>query len=174
MPSPVLRRAVGATLLVGAAIGTTLVAAVPASAQTATERRMQLVVLQHLNAERRAHHLPALKLSSQLDASARAHSVLMEQRNALSHELPHERGFASRISATGYRWLAVAENIAWTSRTSSAGIASLQHAMYAEKAPNDGHRVNILGKSYRQVGISVVYDTKHHRFWLTEDFGRSR
>jgi uncharacterized protein YkwD len=43
--------------------------------------------------------------------------------------------------------------------------------MYYEKAPNDGHRRNILNPAYRDVGISVVQDFVHHRIWLTVDFG---
>lgn len=105
--------------------------------------------------------------------SARAHSIAMDRDRKLSHQ-PGERNFANRISATGYNWSAVGENIGWTTSTSRYGVGMLAYAMYDEKAPNDGHRRNILSRIYRQVGIGVVYDARAHRVWLTEDFGRAR
>ena len=43
--------------------------------------------------------------------------------------------------------------------------------MYNEVPPNDGHRVNILSHTFRQVGIDVYYDARHHKLWFTQDFG---
>ena len=44
------------------------------------------------------------------------------------------------------------------------------HLWYHEKPPNDGHRLNILAPFFRNVGVGIVF--KHHRLWLTADFGR--
>jgi uncharacterized protein YkwD len=44
--------------------------------------------------------------------------------------------------------------------------------MYNEKAPNNGHRLNILSSKFRQVGVDVYLDRTHHKVWLTTDFGR--
>jgi hypothetical protein len=52
-----------------------------------------------------------------------------------------------------------------------AGLLQLQTLMYNEKAPDDGHRVNILNPSYREVGIDVYFDAAHHTMWFTQDFG---
>jgi uncharacterized protein YkwD len=173
-PTSPVRRSLVALATVGALLLGLLVAASPASASTASwELSLRTSVLRQLNAERKAHHLPALALSSKLDSSARTHTLAMDKAKTLSHQLPHERNFVQRIEATGYRWVALGENVAWTTATSTAGIEAIQSAMYNEKAPNDGHRLNILNTTYRQVGISVVYDATQHRLWLTEDFGRA-
>jgi len=42
-------------------------------------------------------------------------------------------------------------------------------AMYKEKAPNDGHRRNILSRGFTLIGIDVVRDSKG-TVWLTQDF----
>lgn len=141
---------------------------------TAATRRIQLAVLALLNSERRANHLPPLALDTQLNRSALAHTARMVGRQSLSHQLPGEAGLGARVSATRYRWSAVGENIGWTSRYSTAGALGIQLAMYHERAPYNWHRLNILSRAYRQVGIGVVLDARHHRVWLTQDFGRGR
>jgi uncharacterized protein YkwD len=90
----------------------------------------------------------------------------------MSHQLPGEAFFATRFQKAGYHWQYAGENVGWNSRTSKAGVLMLEKVMYAEKAPYDGHRLNILGKHYRDVGIDVYIDKKHHKVWLTTDFGR--
>ena len=50
-------------------------------------------------------------------------------------------------------------------------MLALEKQMYHEVAPNDGHRVNILSRTFTQVGIDVYYDARHHKIWFTQDFG---
>ena len=139
---------------------------------TATEKAYANAVLRELNAERRVHHLVALKADSRLRLSARRHNLTMARYNTLSHQLPGELNFSRRISQAGYRWTYAGENIGWNSRMTQAGVVALQKIMYNEKAPNNGHRLNILSSKFRQVGVDVYLDRKHHKVWLTTDFGR--
>jgi uncharacterized protein YkwD len=44
--------------------------------------------------------------------------------------------------------------------------------MFRERPPNDGHRLNILSRTFRNVGIDVYFDNAHHKMWFTQDFGR--
>ena len=67
---------------------------------------------------------------------------------------------------------AYGENIGWTGSVTLTGLSQLQHEMYIEKAPNNGHRLNILSRNYRQIGIYVHYDATHHKLWFTQDFGQ--
>jgi uncharacterized protein YkwD len=41
--------------------------------------------------------------------------------------------------------------------------------MLAEQPPNDGHRQNILSRSFRFVGITVTRDSSG-TVWMTQDF----
>ena len=94
----------------------------------------------------------------------------MAAANQLSHQLPGEPVFSTRISQAGVAWHSAAENIGWNSDRSTAGANGLQAAMYGEKPPNDGHRRNILSTSVRYVGIDVLIDARTGKLWLTEDF----
>jgi uncharacterized protein YkwD len=130
-------------------------------------------VLAELNAERANHGLPALKMNSKLVAAAHTHNLAMAKANKLSHQLNGEAALGSRVSAAGYRWSAVGENVAYNSSRSQSGVLAVQKAMYNEKPPNDGHRRNILSKTYVDVGIDVINDSVHGKVWLVTDFGKS-
>ena len=129
-------------------------------------------VLAELNDERASHGLPALKMNSKLVSSAHTHNLAMAKANTLSHQLNGEAALGSRVSAAGYRWSTVGENIAYNSDRSQSGVLAVQKAMYNEKPPNDGHRRNILNKSFVDVGIDVINDSAHGKVWLVTDFGR--
>jgi uncharacterized protein YkwD len=129
-------------------------------------------VLAELNAERAHHGLPALKMNSKLIDAAHTHNLAIAKANTLSHQLSGEASLGSRISAAGYRWSSVGENIAYNSDRSPSGVLAVQKAMYNEQPPDDGHRRNILNKSFVDVGIDVINDSTHGRVWLVTDFGK--
>ena len=129
-------------------------------------------VLDELNSERAKHGLPALKMNSKLVSAAHKHNLAMAKANTLSHQLKGEAALGSRVSAAGYRWSAVGENVAYNGRRSQDGVLAVQKAMYNEKPPNDGHRKNILSKTYVDVGIDVISDSVHSKVWLVTDFGK--
>ena len=130
-------------------------------------------VLDELNSERAAHGLSALKLNSKLVDSAHTHNLAMAKADTLSHKLNGEADLGSRVSAAGYHWSMVGENIAYNSSQSESGVLAVQKAMYDEKPPNDGHRQNILNSKFVDVGIDVINDSEHGKVWLVTDFGSS-
>lgn len=152
-----------------------------ASAHAATAHRTQISstttasyarsMLALLNQERRAHGRAPLTIAWRLNVSAHRHNLRMAGANVMSHQLPGEPFFATRITNAGYRWRAAGENIGWNSNLTSAGILALEKEMYREVPPNDGHRVNILSPTFKQVGIDVYYDARHRKLWFTQDFG---
>jgi uncharacterized protein YkwD len=129
-------------------------------------------VLAELNAERAYHGLRALKMNSKLSSAAHSHNLAMAKANSLSHQLSGETSLGSRVSAAGYRWSAVAENVAYSTSCSTGGVLAMQRMMYNEKPPDDGHRQNILNKAYLDVGIDVINDLVHGKVWLVTDFGK--
>jgi len=146
--------------------------ATKSSAGYATNSAWAYAVLAELNAERADHGLRALKMSSKLISAAHSHNLAMAKANTLSHQLNSEAALGSRISAAGYRWSAVAENVAYSSRRSKGGVLAMQRMMYNEKPPDDGHRQNIVNKAYVEVGIDVIDDSVHGKVWLVTDFGK--
>ena len=139
----------------------------------ATNSAWAHAVLAELNAERADHGLRALKMNSKLVSAAHSHNLAMAKADSLSHQLSGEASLGSRISAAGYHWSAVAENVAYSTVRSQGGVLDMQQAMYNEKPPDDGHRHNILNEVYVDVGIDVVSDSVHGKVWLVTDFGRS-
>jgi uncharacterized protein YkwD len=129
-------------------------------------------MLHLLNKERTAHHLHKLTMNNKLILSAHRHNLAMAKANEMSHQVKGEKFFADRISAAHYKWLSAGENIGWNSEQTRDGLNYLEREMYHEKAPDNGHRLNILDKHFRNVGIDVYFDKKHHKMWFTQDFGQ--
>ena len=149
----------------GVAYSPQAVAAPPTAVQ------MEAALFRMLNSERASMRLPTLRRNARLDNSAYAHNLLMARKNVMSHQVPGEISLAGRIHFYGYKWRAAAENVGWNSDMTVRGALHLEQLMYFQKAPNNGHRLNILGQTSRDLGIDVWIDRVHHKIWLTEDFG---
>ena len=173
------RRLLG--LLVAAVVALAVFAAPqldsPASAHTLSHtahsaKIFARTMLKLLNRERAAHHLRALTMNSDLVTSAHRHNLAMAKADEMSHQCKGEKFFADRISAAGYNWMSAGENIGWNSNMNRPGLRYLEREMYHEKAPDNGHRLNILDHSFRNVGIDVYFDKRHDKMWFTQDFGQ--
>ena len=160
-----------ATLAAGAVVTAGPAAATGVPPRTDIEKTIDWAIFDMINAERAAHGLRALTMVPELRLSARRHNLKMAAYNEMSHQLPNEPNFAQREQNAGYVWSWAGENIAWNSDMSLPGVKLLERIMYNEKPPNDGHRLNILNTHFRNVGVDVYMDQKHHKVWLTTDFG---
>jgi len=172
--APRLRRilvtiSLSVTLLMTSAIGARPASATTPSVSTAAYIASKL--LNSMNSERAWHGLPALRMNGYLIRSAHAHNLVMAKYNTMSHQLPGEYYFSTRIERAPYYWRMCGENIAWNSDWTLTGAYYLERLMYNEVAPNNGHRLNILSHYYREVGIDIYMDATHHKMWLTQDFG---
>ncbi len=159
-----------ATPAVAAPAAPTAVSAAAAAASAAKLSPAEKAVFTQLNAQRAKNGLGPLTSDTRLVQAALGHNQAMSAAGTLSHQLPGEPSFDQRITAQGYVWRAVAENVGVTTNTTSTGSTAIQKAFYNEVPPNDGHRRNILSTATTQVGISVYVDT-HGKLWVTEDFG---
>jgi uncharacterized protein YkwD len=122
-------------------------------------------VLERTNQERAKENLPALKPSPLLFKVARAHSANMAKQEKMDHVLdgkkPHER-----VQDAGYRFAWVGENVA--AGTNLAPKEAMDLWMNSE-----GHRGNILGKDYDEIGIGLARTEKGDVYY-TQVFGRAR
>ena len=174
--TPVVRIALlVVSLLLGLTAGA-VVQAGPAGAavprRTLVERRIDWAIFRLINKERAMHGVRPLHMVPALRLSSRRHNVTMARFNEMSHQLPGEPVFTTRISNAGYNWSWAGENIAWNSDMTRSGVTLLERLMYNEKPPNDDHRLNILNTHYRNIGVDVYMDHENHKVWLTTDFGR--
>jgi uncharacterized protein YkwD len=147
--------------------GTTAPPPLPDAAQVAQ------AVFDSINTSRRDAGLRPLKWSPRLHDSAHQHNLAMARANTLSHQLPGEDSLGDRESAAGVTWWWAAENIAESSSLTTQSALGLETGMVNERAPNDGHRRNILAGNADVVGVDILFDTTHHRLWLTEDFAQT-
>ena len=137
-----------ALLLVAAAIAVTAGGAwcsaaggVPAPLSADEERAVALV-----NADRAAQGLPPLVVNMTLVELARDYAQDMIDRKFSSHTSPDGEGFEGRLARYGVNYLAAGENLAM-----NVGVDAVERALMN----SPGHRANILGADYSEVGIGV-------------------
>ena len=138
--------------------------------------RLESAVLDELNLVRLEHGLGQLRLSSNLTEAADHHSLTMVRAGYFAHESPDGRHFAARIKgfykprAAKRKWR-VGENLIWRTHRLTA------RAAVSAWLASPGHRENLLGPKFREVGISAVRAVAagvygHRRVVvLTVDFG---
>ena len=142
----------------------------------ASADRLESAVLDELNLVRLEHGLRQLRLSPSLTEAADNHSLQMVKAGYFGHESPNGSHFARRIKgfykprAIKRKWT-VGENLIW--RTDRLTARAAVTAWLA----SPGHRENLLGPKFREVGISAVRAVApgvygHRRVVvLTVDFG---
>ncbi|HWC81742.1 MAG TPA: sigma-70 family RNA polymerase sigma factor [Pseudonocardiaceae bacterium] len=132
-------------------------------------------VLALMNKARAAAGLPAYVMDADLVTSATRHNQTMASGCGLSHQCPNEAAIGDRETAAGVHWTSAGENIGdggpvSNTNTAIASMATgLTQGMLNEQPPDDGHRKNILSRSFTRVGIAVVRDSSG-TVWLTQDF----
>ena len=132
-------------------------------------------VLALINQARSAAGLPALTITSGLEASSAAHTLRMVGGCGLSHQCPGEAPLRTRETDEGVSATAAGENIGEGGPVADTPAAIAQMAvvltqsMLNEKPPDDGHRMNILSSIYTHIGIAVYRDSSG-TVWLTQDF----
>jgi uncharacterized protein YkwD len=128
----------------------------------ASRSALQKSVVCLINRQRSARHLPRLRENGRLNRSAQGWTNSMVRFDDFSHG----SDFSARISAVGFNWSMVGENIA----TGFATPASVVRAWMA----SPGHCRNILTPSFLDVGTglsrSPVRGFGSRGTW-TQDFG---
>jgi uncharacterized protein YkwD len=128
---------------------------------SASPGQLRRAVLCLVNKERAARHLPGMVGNSRLDRSAQGWTNEMVSHHAFSHGAD----FASRISAVGFDWSNVGENIAAGFQTPASVVRAWMGST--------GHCQNILSPVYRMVGTGVsdgAPEGNDSGTW-TQDFG---
>jgi uncharacterized protein YkwD len=142
---------------------------------TATLATPAAKVLALINGARSAAGLPALTITSGLEATSSAHNSLMASGCGLSHQCLGEPAIGDRETAAGIHWTAAGENIgdggpvADTTTAITQIVVTLTQDMLNEQPPDDGHRLNILSTSFTHIGIAV-HRSSSGTVWLTQDF----
>jgi uncharacterized protein YkwD len=132
-------------------------------------------VLALINQARAQAGLPAYSLSSGLGTSSARHNAVMAGGCGLSHQCPGEPPLGLRETNAGVIWTAAGENIGeggpvpGTTSAIAQMAVRITQSMLDEQPPSDGHRENILSRTFRFIGITVTRDS-HGTVWMTQDF----
>jgi uncharacterized protein YkwD len=131
------------------------------SIRSASHSQLRRAVVCLVNQERARRHLPGLVDNGRLDRSAQGWTNEM----VTHRDFTHGADFASRISAVGFNWSNVAENIAAGYHTPAQVVRAWMQST--------GHCQNILSPVYRMVGTGVSpggTSAQANGTW-TQDFG---
>lgn len=110
----------------------------------------------------------ALAWNNRLTQAAEAHSQDMVANNFFSHTGTGGSTLGSRVSAAGYDWRSLGENIA-------AGQTSINQVVDGWIA-SEGHCANLLNPAFSEVGLACVSGTSSttYRSYWTMDLGAPR
>ena len=112
-------------------------------------------MLAELNLVHLEHGLKQLRINRKLTAAADHHSLEMVRSGYFGHESADGSPFARRIKAfyrprSARRPWTVGENLIWHEQRLDA------RAAVSAWLASHGHRENLLGQAFREVGISAV------------------
>jgi len=108
-----------------------------------------------LNKKRASHGIGPLAANGNLGDAAQKHTEFMVEHGCFDHACPGEADMVGRIKGSGYlngasSW-SVGENIAWGDENLGTPASIVSAWMNSP-----GHRVNILNKSFDDIGIGFV------------------
>lgn len=109
----------------------------------------------------------ALKWDCNLATAADTHSRDMASNNFFSHTGSDGLTVSNRVTATGYKWRAVGENIA-------AGQPT-EEVVMQDWIGSPGHCANIMNPTYQDFGSAVIFtDQANFPSYWTQVFGATR
>ncbi len=105
-------------------------------------------LLNETNSQRAANGLGSLAINGKLNQAAQSKANDMAARDYWSHNTPDGQTPWTFVTAAGYSYQTVGENLAYGFSTSNATITGWMNSA--------GHRANILNTNYQEVGFGVI------------------
>jgi uncharacterized protein YkwD len=113
-------------------------------------------VLAETNAYRASKDIPQLQENAALEAAATAYAVYLAEHEKMGHTADGKNP-PKRVSAQGYKWCFISENV-WSSfrhsETTLAGELARKAMDGWKKSP--GHNANLLQKRAHEIGIGAA------------------
>lgn len=121
-------------------------------------------VLDLINQERQDQGLPAYTTDSRLRSAALVHATDMACHDFFSHTGSDGSSASDRVSAQGYSWSTVGENI-----YAGSGSYGSPSSAFEGWMDSPGHRANILSTNFTQIGVGYVYfaDSQYRNYYVT-------
>ncbi len=106
-------------------------------------------VVELTNQERAQFGLPPLTTNTQLAEAAQIHTENMTQQDFFDHTELDDSSISDRVEATGYGFLAWAENIGAGYETPEEIVEGWMN--------NAGHRANIFDPNLEEIGVGYFF-----------------
>jgi uncharacterized protein YkwD len=110
--------------------------------------RMTDATLAAINTERAQRGMAALTPDPRLTEAALTHACDSAARNRMGHQGSDGSDLGDRVKREGYRYRAIAENVAAGYRTPTSVVEGWMNS--------SGHRRNILTRNARDVGLGIA------------------
>ena len=117
---------------------------------------VRAAVLAETNAYRASNNIPQLQENTALETAATAYAVYLAEHEKMGHTADGSNP-PKRVSAQGYKWCFISENV-WSSfRHSETTLAEelARKAMDGWKT-SPGHNANLLQKRWHEIGIGAA------------------
>ena len=124
-------------------------------AEAAQEATTESYLIEQTNAYRAKYNLKPLTANKKLNEACQKFAEVMARTGQMSH-YADGRSPSSRVSAAGYRWSSVAENIAY--RWDRKNLTNEQYAQATlnQWINSSGHRRNLLSSQNTQCGAAFA------------------
>jgi len=123
----------------------------------------QRILLDSVNAERKAQGIPPLAWDEALALAARGHAAEMARQNSVAHVLPGEPSLPSRATRAGAKFTWLSENVVSASNVDNA---------QAQFMKSPAHRANILDPDMDRIGIGVAQ--RGGQVFVVQDFSKGK
>src|SRR3989344_8061180 len=127
---------------------------------------LELAVHNRVNEERAIEELDVLEYDTLLAEVAAMHSTDMVQEDYFAHEDKEGCGSACRVTAAGYKWRMVGENLFLLKREYHFTTDGASAVVVAGWMGSPGHRANMFEEDFTHEGIGVVI--KGDTLYVTE------
>jgi len=115
-------------------------------------------VIADLNAARSSAGAPILTLNSKLNAAAAVQAFYNSQLGELSHDGPNGDRVGDRVTAQGYLWRGVGENL--LSRWTLDG-----HASFKQWQGSPDHNKNMMNPKFTELGLAYMISNEGEVFY---------
>ncbi len=134
---------------------------------------VEIAIVKQTNIFRRQNALNAVRRNRLLDLAARRFAQYLARTGKFSHTADGRKP-AERISATGYEYCRISENLALRgdSRGFKARVLAKSSVEGWKKSP--GHRRNMMEPSVTEIGVGVAKAPGKHQYLSVQLFGRPR
>ncbi len=131
------------------------------------------MIVKQTNQFRQAEKRKPVKVNSILRTTATDFAQYMAKTDQYGHRADG-RGPSARVTAQGYHFCIVEENIAYDFKTTGFTTQKLANAFMEGWKKSPPHRRNMLEPNVTEIGVAVAQSQTTGVFYAVQDFGRPK